>query len=159
MLIKPKWIRSTQYTLECLGNWVGMKLFWYMSDYYLFGNHGVWALSQKKTLSRKNYFKGMTSSRMYRIFVIKWWRHHQIFEFWILQFIYLHCVKLLWKNQVSIINYSKVITMYILNIFPCWANFEQLVSTIFLWKIIIKISYLHQAEIFTGCLGLIFSHI
>jgi len=73
--------------------------------------------------------------------VIKWWRH-QIFKFWILQFIYLHCVELLWKNQVSIINNSKVITIYILNIFPFF-RFEPilkiLVSTIFLWKIVKKI--------------------
>ena len=41
-----------------------------MSDYYLFRKYGVCALSQKKTLSRKKYFKAMTSSRMYRIFVI-----------------------------------------------------------------------------------------
>ena len=41
-----------------------------MSDYYLFRKYGVCALSQKRTLSRKNYFKAMTSSRMYRIFVI-----------------------------------------------------------------------------------------
>ena len=41
-----------------------------MSDYYLFRKYGVCALSQKRNLSRKNYCKAMTSSRMYRIFVI-----------------------------------------------------------------------------------------
>ena len=41
-----------------------------MSDYYLFRKYGVRTLSQKRTLSRKNYFKVMTSSRMYKIFVI-----------------------------------------------------------------------------------------
>ena len=41
-----------------------------MSDYYLFRKYGVCALSQKRTLSRKNYSKVMTSSRMYKIFVI-----------------------------------------------------------------------------------------
>ena len=41
-----------------------------MSDYYLFRKYGVCALSQKRNLSRTNYCKAMTSSRMYRIFVI-----------------------------------------------------------------------------------------
>ena len=41
-----------------------------MSDYYLFRKYGVCALSQKRILSRKNYFKAMASSKMYRIFVI-----------------------------------------------------------------------------------------
>ena len=41
-----------------------------MSDYYLFRKYGVCTLSQKRTLSRKKYFKVMTSSRMYKIFVI-----------------------------------------------------------------------------------------
>ena len=108
-----------------------------MSDYYLFRKYGVCALSQTRILSWKNYFKAMTSSRMYRIFVIlailmtsssddviKWWRH-QIFKFWILQFIFLHCAELLWKNQVSIINNPKVITILHFEYFPFWANFED----------------------------------
>ena len=41
-----------------------------MSDNYLFRKYGVCILSQKRNLSRKNYCKAMTSSRMYRIFVI-----------------------------------------------------------------------------------------
>ena len=45
------------------------------------------------------------------------------------------CVELLWKILVSTISNSKVMTIYILNVFPFSANFEDLVSTIFLWKI------------------------
>ena len=41
-----------------------------MSDYYLFRKYGVCSLSQKRNLSWKNYCEVMTSSRMYRIFVI-----------------------------------------------------------------------------------------
>ena len=41
-----------------------------MSDYYLCRKYGECDLSQKRNLSRKIYCKVMTSSRMYRIFVI-----------------------------------------------------------------------------------------
>ena len=59
-------------------NCIWAKLTWpimecgdpYMSDSYLFRKYWVCALPQKRTLSQKNYFKVMTSSRMYRIFVI-----------------------------------------------------------------------------------------
>ena len=54
----------------------------------------------------------MTSSRIYKIFAIL-----AIFKFWVLQFVYIYCVELLWKNQGSIINNSKVIMIYILIFF------------------------------------------
>ena len=132
-----------------------------MSYYYLFRKYGVCAFSQKRTLSRKNYFKVMMSSRIYRIFVILAILMMSS-NFRILQFIYLHCVELLWKNQVSIINNSNVITIYILNIFPFFPFepiFKILVSTILLLKIVKFFSYLYQAEIFTVCLDLILSYI
>ena len=101
----------------------------YMSDYYLFRKYGVNALSHKRVLSRKNYSKAMASSRMYRIFVtLATLMTSSNFQILNLQFLYLHCVELLWKNQVSIINNSKVffyLHFEYFSVFPFWANFED----------------------------------
>ena len=120
-----------------------------MSDYYLFRKYGVCAVSQKKTLSRKKYFKAMTSSKMYRIFVIlailMTSSSDDVINFQILSFAIClpSCVELLWKILVSTISNSKVMTIYILNVFPFSANFEDLGSIILLWKIQENIFHIH----------------
>ena len=96
-----------------------------MSDYYLFRK------VQKRTLSRKNYLKVMTSSRIYKIFAILEIlmasssddiTNFSNFEFSIrLPLLFGATV----TNQVSIIKNCKVVTIYILIFFRFQSIFRN----------------------------------
>ena len=117
-----------------------------MSDYYLFRKYGVCALSQKRNFIRTNYCKAMTSSRMYRIFVIlailMTSSSDDVIKFSNFEFCNSFTF-IVWSYCEKIKCLSLTTLKLLLFTFWIFFRFEPilkiLVSTIFLWKIMKKI--------------------
>ena len=136
-----------------------------MSYYYLFRKYGVCALSQKRTLSRKNYFKVMTSSRMYKIFVIlailMTSSSDDVIKFSIFEFCNSFTI-IVWSYCENIKCLSLTTLKLLLFSFWFFSVFSQFWGFIFdhlsVKNQIKFLLYIYQAKIFTEYIRLNFTH-